>query len=210
MLYAFREGGSETAKLTGRFQYDEQDNDTLHVRPVTFASALLYCLSRHPARSFIIMTDNQIWVDADACPRVVKDILFRAAKRLELTVTLVANQTIPIPKSRFIEAIRVAGGFDVADNYIVQHSNAGDLVITADIPLAAELVEKSCAVINPRGELYTADNIRERLNMRDFMDTLRGSGVDTGGPPALTQTDRRNFANQLDRLLVKLAAGNHL
>ena len=156
------------------------------------------------------MSDNQIWVDADACPRVVKDILFRAAKRLELTVTLVANQPIPIPKSRFIEAVRVASGFDVADNYIVQHANAGDLVITADIPLAAELVDKNCAVINPRGELYTADNIRERLNMRDFMDTLRGSGVDTGGPPALNQTDRRNFANTLDRLLIKLAATRRL
>ena len=136
--------------------------------------------------------------------------MFRAAKRLELTVTLVANQPIPIPKSRFIEAVRVASGFDVADNYIVQHANAGDLVITADIPLAAELVDKNCAVINPRGELYTADNIRERLNMRDFMDTLRGSGVDTGGPPALNQTDRRNFANTLDRLLIKLAATRRL
>ena len=156
------------------------------------------------------MSDNQIWVDADACPRVVKDILFRAAKRLELTVTLVANQPIPIPKSRFIEAVRVASGFDVADNYIVQHATAGDLIITADIPLAAELVAKNCAVINPRGELYTTDNIRERLNMRDFMDTLRGSGVDTGGPPALNQTDRRNFANTLDRLLIKLAATKRL
>lgn len=153
------------------------------------------------------MSDNQIWVDADACPRVVKDILFRASKRLELAVTLVANQPIPIPKSRFIKAVRVGSGFDVADNYIVQHATAGDLVITADIPLAAELVEKDCAVINPRGELYTADNIRERLNMRDFMDDLRGSGVDTGGPQALNQTDRRNFANQLDRLLIKLTAG---
>ena len=155
------------------------------------------------------MSDNQIWVDADACPRVVKDILFRASKRLQLTVTLVANQPIPIPKSRFIKAVRVGSGFDVADNYIVQHATAGDLVITADIPLAAELVEKDCAVINPRGELYTADNIRERLNMRNFMDDLRGSGVETGGPSALNQTDRRNFANQLDRLLIKLAADRH-
>ncbi|MFT6301998.1 MAG: hypothetical protein ACI9XK_001436 [Granulosicoccus sp.] len=151
---------------------------------------------------------NKIWVDADACPRTVKDILFRAAKRLELQVTLVANQPVPVPKSKFINAIQVGAGFDVADNYIVQHSNAGDLVITADIPLAAELVEKGGIVINPRGELYTADNIRERLNMRDFMDTLRGSGVDTGGPPPLNQTDRRNFANQLDGMLTKIANAN--
>lgn len=154
------------------------------------------------------MTLNKIWVDADACPRVVKDILFRASKRLELVVTLVANQAIPIPKSKYVKSVRVGAGFDVADNYIVQHSTAGDLVITADIPLAAELVDKGCAVINPRGELYTKDNIRERLNMRDFMDSLRSNGVDTGGPSTLNQTDRRNFANQLDRLLTKMYAIN--
>ena len=151
---------------------------------------------------------NKIWVDADACPRTVKDILFRAAKRLELEVTLVANQPVPVPKSKFVNAIQVGSGFDVADNYIVQHANAGDLIITADIPLAAELVEKDCVVINPRGELYSADNIRERLNMRDFMDTLRSSGVDTGGPPALNQTDSRNFANQLDGMVTKMANAN--
>ena len=151
---------------------------------------------------------NKIWVDADACPRTVKDILFRAAKRLELEVTLVANQPVPVPKSKFVNAIQVGSGFDVADNYIVQHANAGDLIITADIPLAAELVEKDCVVLNPRGELYSADNIRERLNMRDFMDTLRSSGVDTGGPPALNQTDSRNFANQLDGMVTKMANAN--
>lgn len=151
---------------------------------------------------------NKIWVDADACPRTVKDMLFRVAKRLELQVTLVANQAVPVPKSKFVNAIQVGAGFDVADNYIVQHANAGDLIITADIPLAAELVEKHCVVINPRGELYTADNIRERLNMRDFMDTLRSSGVDTGGPPALNQTDSRNFANQLDGMVTKMANAN--
>lgn len=156
------------------------------------------------------MSKNQIWVDADACPRVVKDILFRAAKRLELPVTLVANQPIPVPKSRLIKAIQVEAGFDVADNYIVQHVCSGDLIITADIPLAAELVEKDCAVINPRGELYTSENIRERLNMRDFMDSLRSSGIDTGGPASLSQTDRRNFANQLDRLLTRLSTANKL
>lgn len=151
---------------------------------------------------------NKVWVDADACPRTVKDILFRAAKRLQLEVTMVANQPVPVPKNRFVNAIQVAQGFDVADNYIVQHSNAGDLVITGDIPLAAELVDKGCLAINPRGELYSADNIRERLNMRDFMDTLRGSGIDTGGQAALNQTDTRNFANQLDRLLTKMANQN--
>ncbi|MFT6305613.1 MAG: hypothetical protein ACJA0Z_000775 [Halioglobus sp.] len=153
---------------------------------------------------------NKIWVDADACPRTVKDILFRASKRLELQVTLVANQPVPVPKSKFVNAIQVGSGFDVADNYIVQHSNTGDLIITADIPLAAELVEKGGIVINPRGELYTPDNIRERLNLRDFMDTLRGSGVDTGGPAPLNQTDRRNFANQLDGILIKIATANNV
>lgn len=153
---------------------------------------------------------NKIWVDADACPRTVKDILFRVAKRLELQVTLVANQAVPVPKSKYVNAVQVGSGFDVADNYIVQHANAGDLIITADIPLAAELVEKSCVVINPRGELYSIDNIRERLNMRDFMDSLRSSGVDTGGPPALNQTDSRNFANQLDGMVTKMANANKL
>ncbi len=153
---------------------------------------------------------NKIWVDADACPRTVKDILLRAAKRLELHVTFVANQPVPVPKNRFVNAIQVSQGFDVADNYIVQHSNAGDLVITGDIPLAAEVLETGCSAINPRGELYTADNIRERLNMRDFMDTLRGSGIDTGGQAALNQTDTRNFANSLDPLIIKMANANKL
>jgi uncharacterized protein YaiI (UPF0178 family) len=147
------------------------------------------------------MSEHTIWVDADACPKVIKEILFRAATRKSTPLILVANQPLHTPRSPFIRAIQVAGGFDVADNYIVQHAVADDLVITADIPLAAELVEKGCAVINPRGERYTESNIRQRLNMRDFMDTLRSSGIDTGGPPALNQTDRRNFANQLDRCL---------
>ncbi len=151
---------------------------------------------------------NKIWVDADACPKTVKEILFRAAKRLELQVTLVANQPVPVPKSKYVNAIQVPQGFDVADNYIVQHSNAGDLVITADIPLAAELVEKGCQAINPRGQLYTAENVRERLNMRDFMEELRSSGIDTGGPAALNQTDRREFANKLDGLLTRMANSN--
>jgi uncharacterized protein YaiI (UPF0178 family) len=143
----------------------------------------------------------QIWVDADACPKVIKEILFRAADRIPVEVTLVANQAIQVPRSRHIRSVQVASGFDVADNYIVQQSAAGDLVVTADIPLASEVIDKGCLALNPRGELYTTENIRQRLNMRDFMDTLRGSGVDTGGPPAFGQADRMAFANQLDRLL---------
>ncbi|MEJ2610831.1 MAG: YaiI/YqxD family protein [Candidatus Thiodiazotropha sp.] len=148
------------------------------------------------------MRPNKIWVDADACPKVIKEILFRAADRVGVALILVANQPLQIPGSKNISTVQVGAGFDVADNYIVQQSQAGDLVITADIPLAAELIPKGCLALNPRGELYTEENIRQRLNMRDFLDTLRGSGVNTGGPPALNQTDRQNFANQLDRLLV--------
>ena len=144
---------------------------------------------------------RHIWVDADACPKVIKEILFRAADRVKVPVTLVANQALQVPGSPFIRSIQVAAGFDVADNHIVQQAKAGELVITADIPLAAEAIEKGCLALNPRGELYTEDNIRQRLNMRDFMDTLRGSGVDTGGPAAFSQADRMAFANQLDRLL---------
>ncbi|MEJ2692948.1 MAG: YaiI/YqxD family protein [Candidatus Thiodiazotropha sp.] len=149
------------------------------------------------------MSVNQIWVDADACPKVIKEILFRAAERVGISLTLVANQPISIPKSRYIQTIQVAAGFDVADNHIVQQTQADDLVITADIPLAAEVIAKGAMALNPRGELYTEANIRERLVMRDFMDTLRGSGVMTGGPAALNLADRQAFANQLDRLLAK-------
>ena len=149
------------------------------------------------------MNSMQIWVDADACPNVIKEILFRAADRVAVQVTLVANQAIQIPRSHHIRSIQVASGFDVADNYIVQQAKAGDLVITADIPLASEAIDKGCLALNPRGELYTAENIRQRLNIRDFMDTMRGSGVDTGGPPAFSKADRMAFANQLDRLLAQ-------
>lgn len=145
----------------------------------------------------------QIWVDADACPNVIKEILFRAADRASVAVILVANQAIAVPPSPYIRTVQVSAGFDVADNYIVQQAEAGDLVITADIPLAAEAIEKGCTALNPRGELYTEENIRQRLNMRDFMETLRGSGIDTGGPPAFRQQDRMAFANQLDRFLAK-------
>lgn len=147
----------------------------------------------------------QIWVDADACPKVIKEILYRAAERVGCPLILVANQPLSTPPSRLIRAVQVSAGFDVADNHIVQSANLGDLVITADIPLAAELVEKQVAALNPRGELYTRDNIRERLNMRDFMDTMRASGIQSGGPPPLNQTDRQTFANALDRWLAQNA-----
>ncbi len=146
---------------------------------------------------------KQIWVDADACPKVIKEILFRAAERVGIQVTLVANQALSIPRSRYISTVQVPAGFDVADNHIAQQVVKGDLVITADIPLAADVIAKGALALNPRGELYTEANIRERLTMRDFMDTLRGSGVDTGGPPAMNQSDRQQFANQLDRLLAQ-------
>jgi uncharacterized protein YaiI (UPF0178 family) len=149
----------------------------------------------------------QIWVDADACPKPVKDILFRAAERTGTPVTLVANQHIDTPRSKWIRGVRVAAGFDVADNHIVQQAVPGDLVITADIPLAAEVVAKGCTALNPRGERYTPENIRERLNMRDFMDTLRASGIDTGGPSAFGQRERQAFANALDRLLAQARRG---
>jgi len=147
------------------------------------------------------MKQKQIWVDADACPKVIKEILFRAADRVGVPVTLVANQALQVPGSRYIRSVQVPAGFDVADKHIVRHVETGDLVITADIPLAAEVVAKGCLALNPRGDLYTEDNIRQLLSMRDFMDTLRSSGVDTGGPASFSHADRRAFANQLDRLL---------
>lgn len=145
----------------------------------------------------------RIWVDADACPVVVKEILYRAAERARIPVTLVANQPLQIPRSPYISSKRVGSGFDVADDYIAAQVAPGDLVITADIPLAADVIKNGGAVLNPRGERYTEENIRQRLTMRDFMDTLRGSGIQSGGPPPLNQTDRRNFANELDRFLAK-------
>ena len=140
----------------------------------------------------------KIWVDADACPVVIKEILFRAAERTQIETTLVAN-----PPSKVINTNQVIACFDVADNEIVRLLQANDLVITSDIPLAAEVIEKGGHALSPRGEMYTTENIRSRLNIRDFMDTLRSSGVNTGGPPALNQTDRQHFANALDRFLSK-------
>ena len=145
----------------------------------------------------------KIWVDADACPGVIKDILFKAAMRVDCELTLVANHAMPIPRSPLIKLLTVPSGFDVADNEIVKRCEAGDLVITGDIPLASEVIDKEAHALNPRGEFYSPENIRQRLNMRDFMDTLRSSGIDTGGQAAMSQADRREFANQLDRFLTQ-------
>jgi uncharacterized protein YaiI (UPF0178 family) len=144
-----------------------------------------------------------IWVDADACPGVIKDMLFRVADRTQIMVTLVANRHLRTPPSRFIKSIVVPAGFDVADKEIVKLAQAGDLVITADIPLAAEVVANGVAVLNPRGEMYTVDNIQQHLTMRNFMEELRGSGVETGGPAAFSQADGRAFARQLDRFVAQ-------
>ncbi|WP_130834186.1 YaiI/YqxD family protein [[Erwinia] mediterraneensis] len=142
-----------------------------------------------------------IWVDADACPVVIKEVLYRAADRTQTLITFVANQPLRVPPSPFLRTLRVAAGFDVADNEIVKRAEAGDLVITADIPLAAEVLEKGAAALNPRGERYSPATIRERLTMRDFMDTLRASGIQSGGPAALSPRDRQQFANELDKWL---------
>ncbi len=145
----------------------------------------------------------QIWVDADACPIAIKEILYRAAKRNRLQLILVANQMLRTPPSAWIRAVQVPKGFDVADNHIAEAVTPGDLVITADIPLAAAVIERQAHALNPRGEFYSKENIRALLDMRNFMDTLRSSGVETGGPNAFSQSDRQAFANQLDRFLVK-------
>ena len=145
----------------------------------------------------------QIWVDADACPNVIKEILFRVAERARIMVTLVANQPVPVPRMQYVRAVQVAQGFDIADNEIVRRCEPGDLVVTADIPLAAEVIAKGATALNPRGELYTTENVKARLNMRDFMDTMRSSGIHTGGPPALNQRDRQAFANALDRFIAR-------
>lgn len=148
----------------------------------------------------------RIWVDADACPNPIKEILFRAAERLKIQLTLVANKPLRTPPSAYINTIQVAAGFDMADDKIAQEVRAGDLVVTADIPLAAAALAKGGRVLDPRGEIYTRDNIEARLAMRKFMDELRASGVDTGGPSPFSQGDRQAFARQLERLLAQPAA----
>lgn len=149
----------------------------------------------------------KIWVDADACPVAIKEILFRAAVRTGVRVTLIANQQISIPRSPNIKMIQVASGFDIADQEIVNRMEPGDLVVTSDIPLAADALGKEGFVLSPRGERFTRDNIGARLNMRDFMESMRASGVATGGPPALSQGDRKAFADALDKLLSREAGG---
>jgi hypothetical protein len=149
----------------------------------------------------------KIWVDADACPGVVKEILFRAADRTGVQLTLVANQALSTPSSPNINSVQVPRGFDVADDEIVNRLKAGDLVITSDIPLAAEVIEKGGHALSPRGEMHTTENIRARLNMRDFLDTMRSSGVEMGGGPAtFSQRDKQTFANELDRFLTKFGS----
>ncbi len=145
----------------------------------------------------------QIWVDADACPKAVKEILFKTAVRREVKLTLVANQYMTIPNSPFIDMIKVGAGFDVADNEIVKLCQSGDLVITADIPLADKIVEKGGTGLNPRGELYTEDNIKGILSMRNLMEELRSAGTVSGGPAAFSPKDKQNFTNQLDKFLTR-------
>jgi len=145
----------------------------------------------------------KIWVDADACPVAIKEILFRAAIRTQTTVMLVANQSLKVPPSPYIKSIQVLKGFDVADNEIIRQSQNGDLVITSDIPLADDVIKKGALALSPRGDLFSKDNIKARLNMRDFLDTMRASGVDTGGPPPLTDKDNKKFADSLDRILTQ-------
>ena len=147
----------------------------------------------------------KIWVDADACPVVIKNILFKAAERIGVQLILVANQPMRMPPSRYVTTIQVGSGADVADDEIVKRLNSGDLVITADIPLAAQVIEKGGHALNPRGERYSEENIRERLSVRNFMDGLRGSGIETGGPPPLSQKNRNAFAGHLDKILTQYA-----
>lgn len=152
------------------------------------------------------MSEGSIWVDADACPKVIKEILYRVAERTGIAVTLVANQPLAVPRHPSLRVLQVAQGFDVADNEIVRRAGAGDLVVTADIPLAAEVIAKGAHALNPRGERYTADTIRGLLNLRDFMDTMRASGHVGDGPPPLTQANRSAFANHLDRWVAQRKA----
>lgn len=142
---------------------------------------------------------TQVWVDADACPAVIRDILFRAAERAQVPVTLVANRWLRTPPSRHVHALQVQGGFDAADDLIAERAGPGDLVVTQDIPLAARVLERGAAAVDPRGQRYTADSIGGRLSMRSFMEELRGAGVQTGGPAVFHARDRQAFANQLDR-----------
>jgi uncharacterized protein YaiI (UPF0178 family) len=166
----------------------------------------MYCLITSPNLLTISSFGTlhmPIWVDADACPRVIKDILFRASERAAIELILVANQPLSTPPSKFIRSVQVTQGFDVADNYIVQNTVAGDLIITGDIPLAAEAIEKHASVLTPRGESLNKGNIGPRLTLRNFMEDMRNAGQVSGGPPTMNQTERRDFANKLDQWIAK-------
>ena len=145
-----------------------------------------------------------IWIDADACPKVIRDIVCRAAERTGIQTTFIANQPLSLPPFPNLRSLQVQQGFDVADDEIARRTQAGDLIVTQDIPLANEVIEKGAVALSPRGELFTASTIKARLNMRDFMDTMRASGVQTGGPPALSHADRKLFADQLDRYFARV------
>ena len=173
------------------------DGDVFHGSLVAERDATVHCGGMY--------RNMKIWVDADACPVAIREILFRAAERTGVKVTLVANQPVRVPTSPHVEFVRVSPGFDVADDEIVKKARGGDLVVTADIPLAAEVMENGVHVLSPRGELHSTETIRQRLNMRDFMDTMRASGIHTGGPPALSAKERRSFASHLDRMLTRNA-----
>ncbi len=149
-----------------------------------------------------------IWIDADACPKVIRDIVCRAAERTGIQTTFIANQPLSLPPFPNLRSLQVRQGFDVADDEIARRTHAGDLIVTQDIPLANEVIEKGAVALSPRGELFTASTIKARLNMRDFMDTMRASGVQTGGPPALSHADRKLFADQLDRYLARVRKDN--
>lgn len=174
--------------------------DSQKSTPFVCRRAPALCMSKEPP-------DMKIWVDADACPVAIREILFRASARTGIRVTLIANSHVPIPRSPHIRMIQVSSGFDITDDEIVKRMESGDLVVTSDIPLAADAIDKGGLVLSPRGERLTKDNIGARLNMRDFMESMRASGVTTGGPSALSQSDRKAFADELDRLLSR-KAGN--
>jgi uncharacterized protein YaiI (UPF0178 family) len=182
-----------------RFAIAPRRTNEGHPRRVTHRSSDMVAM----ATPDLAMTNASIWVDADACPKVIRDILYRAAERTGVTVTLVANQALLHPRIPSLRLMQVSAGFDVADNEIVKRVAAGDLVITADIPLAAEVIAKGGEALNPRGERYSPDTIRGVLIMRDFMDTMRSSANVGGGPPPLTQADRNAFASHLDKWLAR-------
>ncbi len=184
-----------------------QESRIIQIKLLFTRNKWIFFQERRKNRDFsdemLKMVNIRILVDADACPNGIKDILFRVAQRLQIETILVANQSLKIPRSAWISCKVVRHGFDEADNWIIAQVEVGDLVISADIPLAASAIEKGATVISPRGELLTTENIKQRLSMRNLMEEIRGSGENIGGPSVFSQADQRNFANQLDRLLNK-------